>query len=165
MINNVFGQSIVNIFLDKIFLNLELSNVDVSSYELDHICYRVSSIENYIIIKKYLYDKSELLSENIVSWRKIATYKLFEPIKYKNREINLIEIPAPKIWSNYEDWFEHVEFVIDISFEEFINKYQKLNYWLDSLNKKINPELKLLFWDCSVKFHHYNLEYVINNFE
>lgn len=129
MINNVFGQSIVNIFLDKIFLNLELSNVDVSSYELDHICYRVSSIENYIIIKKYLYDKSELLSENIVSWRKIATYKLFEPIKYKNREINLIEIPAPKIWSNYEDWFEHVEFVIDISFEEFINKYQKLNYY------------------------------------
>lgn len=49
MINEILNKKTINEFLDKIFVNLSLVNIDVSNYELYHICYRVSSNENYII--------------------------------------------------------------------------------------------------------------------
>lgn len=164
--NNLFSYLWdYKIFLDKIFEELKEDKIDVWNYQLDHICYRVSTSERYNIIKNELLIKWEFLSENIVSGRKIATYKLFTPIVYKNREIFVIEIPSPKQWSDYQEWFEHVEFVIDKSFSEFIKMYPNVNFSTKAINKKINPEIKVWYKNGSVKFHHYSLEYVIKHFE
>lgn len=153
------------IFLDEIFKELQNDDIDVSNYQLDHICYRVSTNENYSILKKNFINESTLLAENIIWWREISTFKLHSPIKYKGREISVIEIPSPKLWSDYQDGFEHVEFVINKSFDDFMAMYPNVNFSKKAITKEINPEIKIWYKNWSVKFHHNSLEYVIENFE
>lgn len=160
---NILNTDSIKVFLDKIFLNLYNDQIDISNYELDHICYRVSSQKNYEVLKQKLWSFWELLTENIISWRVIAIFKLFEPIIYHERKIYILEIPSPKPWSNYEDWFEHVEFVINESFDDFMNKYSHIHFDTKDLIKNINPDIRRKYGDISVKFHQQSLEYVVNN--
>lgn len=161
----LFGKKITTSFLDAIFTSLMSDKIDISNYELDHICYRVSSQKNYEVLKQKLWNFWELLTENIISWRVIATFKLFEPIIYHERKIYILEIPSPKHGSIYQDWFEHVEFVINESFDDFMNKYSHINFDIKDINKKINPDIRRKYDDISVKFHQNSLEYIVNNFE
>lgn len=149
-------------FLEQLFLNLKENNINVENYELDHICYRVKTNEKYLELKEKISKISKLLSEEMVSNRPICTFKLNEPIIFKDRKISILELPAPKENSNYENGFEHAEFVINIPFEEFIEKHKNLNFNTKGLQKQINPELGLKFKDnLAVKFHHNTLEYVV----
>ena len=150
-----------NLFLDKIFENLKNDNIDVADLELDHICYRVDSDEKYGILKNEIEKIGTLLIENIIWARKISTFKLNKAIIYKNRKIYILELPAPKKWSNYENWFEHVEFVIKESFDDFMKKYSNIDFKTKALEKEINPDIKIKYSDFSVKFHHNSLENVI----
>jgi predicted metalloenzyme YecM len=150
-----------SIFLDKIFKNLENDKIDISNYELDHICYRVESYQKYLEIKNQLLEISILLTETLIWWRNISTFKLNKPLIYKKRKIYLIELPSPKKWSNYSDWYEHIEFVIDESFESFIKKYSNIIFNKKAIKKRINPDIKIEYKNSSVKFHHSNLEKVI----
>jgi len=45
---------------------LEKDKIDVSSYELDHICYRVESQERYNFVKNIFLEESKLLSEVLI---------------------------------------------------------------------------------------------------
>lgn len=159
----IFYWNYVNRFLDSIFLNLKNDNIDVSNYELDHICYRVSTQENYNLFKEKLKEMWDLISENIVSWRPIPVIKLKKPIIYKNREISILEIPSPKLWNNYEDGLEHVEFVIKEWLEKFLEKYSYLNFDISNLKKEINPEIRKKYDKISVKFHEKALDKVIES--
>ncbi len=152
-------------FLDKVFKNLENDWVNVQDYELDHICYRVDSLEKYDFWKKEISKCWILLSEVVISGRNISTFKLKNPYIYKGREISVLEIPSPKSGSSYNDWFEHVEFVIVESFDNFMAKYSNLKFITKALSKRINPDIKRKYNDCSVKFHYHSLEYIIKNFE
>jgi len=150
-----------NCFLDELFINLKNDNIDISKLELDHICYRVSNNEKYNSLNKEILKYWKQLSENTISNRKIATYKLNEPIIYNNRKIYILEIPAPKEWSEYLDWFEHIEFVIKDSFENFIKNNSNINFVTKDLSKKNNPDIKIKYDKWSVKFHMDSLENVI----
>jgi len=149
-------------FLDKIFNKLIQINLKVSQFELDHICYRVENVERYEQIKQILTDNAEFLSEEIISNRPISTFKLFEPIIYKNRKIYLIELPSPKAGKQYLEGYEHAEFVIEpMSFADIMAKYPKLDWQTHALSKAINPDISLQFNGFSIKFHQKNLEEVI----
>lgn len=161
----LFNKNVINDFLTNIFNNLSNDKIDVSNFELDHICYRVESEERYFYYKNILLKYGKILSENIIGWREITTFKLDEPIIYKNRQISVLELPSPKVWSDYKEWFEHIEFVIKESFEEFIKKYNYISFDLKDINKKVNPDIRINYKNSSVKFHHNSLEYIINNFE
>lgn len=150
-----------NTFIDEIFKNLENDKIDVSKFELDHICFRVWTLEEYFSYKNKLENISDLLTETTIWGRNISTFKLNNPIIYKNRNIYLIELPSPKKWSNYKSWYEHAEFVIDKSFEEFMQEYKNIKFNEKAINKEINPDIKIDYNWCSVKFHHNTLEYVI----
>ncbi len=152
-------------FLDKVFSLLERDKIDVSNYELDHICYRVETEERYEGIKKIFLEESELLSEIIIGGRMISTFKLKVPLLYHNREMTVIEIPAPKGNSAYSEGLEHIEFVIDKSFEDFKQMYPDIKFKTDAESKDINPDTQIKYKNCSVKFHHNTLEYVIKYLE
>ena len=100
-------------FLQRIFTNLEKDHLDVSNFELDHICYRVETLPIYLSLKKMLSQQGPILSEEEVGGRLISTFKLNKPIIYQRRQINCIELPSPKQGSFYEQGYEHVEFVIN----------------------------------------------------
>lgn len=152
-------------FLDQVFVNLERAGVDVAGFELDHLCYRVETLEEYRRFKTELVGKANLLHEAVIGGRPIATYELRTPIHYQRsgiqRKISILELPSPKPGSPYRSGLEHVEFVIDESFEAFLARYPQLIFDMSGANKASNPEVRLSFEDCSVKFHHQSLKEVI----
>ena len=113
-------------FLDQIFHHLQEDQVDVSAYELDHLCYRVESIERYTELKEACIAMGSLLTETLINSRPISTFKLHQPILYQDRAIELLELPSPKPGSPYAEGFEHVEFVIDENLDRFVARYPHL---------------------------------------
>lgn len=84
-------------FLRTIVSHLASDQIDVSNSELDHICYRVETEARYEELKNILETSyATLLSEAIIGDRFISTYRLNDPIRYINRTISILELPAPK---------------------------------------------------------------------
>lgn len=152
-------------FLDQIFEYLKNDAIDVGSYELDHICYRVESPHRYEALKDSLLLEGKLLTETLINGRPICTFQLHQPISYKERKISLIELPYPKPGSPYPEGYEHVEFVIAGSLEDFMQRYPLLEFDQKGIKKTINPDVRLAYDKMSVKFHLYNLAYVIKHLE
>lgn len=151
-----------NEFLQNIEKQLSKIGLDFQKYDIDHLCYRVSSREEYNYLKVFLSEQGDLLIESIVGGRPISTFKLLNPISYSNKNIFLIELPYPKSGSYYPTGFEHAEFIIDVEFNKFIALNPNLLFDCGSIDKDINPEIRLkLAQGKSVKFHHQSLEKVI----
>ena len=120
---------------------------------MDHICYRVETIERYDQMKARLAKSAFLLGESMVSGRLIATFECEEPLKVDGWTIPYIELPQPKSGSDYSEGLEHVEFVLFDTFETFLEKYSTHNFDLKAMHRGINPEIALSLGRYSVKFH------------
>jgi predicted metalloenzyme YecM len=158
------GELLLNryeIFLDEIFLGLQKIKVDVENFELDHICYRVDSIERYDSLAQKLKRKHTLLAESNVNGRPISNFLLKHPIIYKSRQISVLEVPSPKRVSNYQEGYEHVEFVIDGDLEYFINSNPDVDFDLKGFYKPINRDVRVSFGPLSVKFHEQTIREII----
>ena len=154
-----------SIFLQNISDQLEAKKINVTDYELDHICYRVSSLDRYHELKKTLNEFGDLLIESKINGRAISTFRLNNSIGFKGREIWCLELPAPKSGSNYQEGFEHVEFVISEPLEDFLLRFPNIDFDLKGLSKKVNSDVRIKFGDLSVKFHRQSLEYVIKHLD
>jgi len=148
-------------FLDKIFALMESQEIEVKDYFLDHICYRVQTVDEYNRIKTELLKSSVLLSEALVGGRPIATVKLNSPLIYKNRKIYLIELPFPREGKKEVNGLEHVEFVIDTNLQEFMNTYSQVEFNTKGISKSDNPDIKWTKKGLTIKFHEESLETVI----
>lgn len=158
--NHHYSQLAVE-FLDQLFSEIEALNLKLNFVEIDHLCFRTDSDEDY---RRVCHDFSEqgiLLIEAPVGGRLISTYKFHTPFKYKNISIPLIEVPAPKKGKVTQRGFEHIELVVEESFEELIQKYSHLKLETNALKKELNPELEIEFKTGAIKFHHQSLEKVI----
>lgn len=159
LINQLLGSPTP--FLDRLFKALETDGVDVQHYELDHICYRVATEARYSGLKEELASLGNLLGENQIGGRPIASFRLQEPIHYQEREIYVLELPAPKVGSHYPEGYEHVEFVINQPLEHFVADHPNLVFKTKGLHKAVNPDVQLQYDGFGVKFHRQSLEYVI----
>ena len=149
-------------FLSQIFASLSALPLSVDKYELDHICYRVDNNVLYEEKKKELSSVADMLHETLIGGRMIATYRLHHPLQYENRQIYLIELPSVKPASPYPTGLEHCEFVIDVSFDEFISSNSHISFDTSAANKHINPDISIALGKAGcVKFHHNNLADVI----
>lgn len=119
----------VDSFLDKIFAFAEELDLDVSNLEIDHIGLRVKRKEDVDKLRKEIEKVSEgntHLVCALVNGRKILTYKLIEPLNYKNINIPCVELPYSSPNKIYpQDGWEHVEFVIP-SDAQTIEKFEKI---------------------------------------
>ncbi len=149
-------------FLDELFSQLEKSNIQIGNWEIDHLCYRTSSEENYLKTKDVFEEVGKCLIESEVNGRNIATFKLFKPIVYQNWIIDLIEVPAPKPQKITPEGFEHIEVVVDKDFNTLMSQYPHLSFEQQGLEKELNPELEVELRNCAIKFHHKSLEHIIN---
>lgn len=159
-INSVNDDAII--FLDKMFLEIKQAKINLHHWEIDHLCYRTSSDQNYNFIKNSFMSFATLLSEVEINGRPISTFKLNKPIHYKNYIIDLIEIPAPKPGKEIEEGFEHFEVVVDTTFKSIMDAYPSSTFKKTGMTKVINPELQMTLKSGAIKFHHSSLEYVIN---
>ena len=72
-------------FLDRVFKELAAISLDVSTFELDHICYRVATRKRYDYLSRELARDNELLSESMINQRPVANFVLNEPLTYKKK--------------------------------------------------------------------------------
>ncbi len=155
-------------FLKQIFTALEPVRGALSHLQLDHICYRVETVERYEKLKAQLLKTNELLVESPINGRRIATFRMAAPFCFGEREIGLLELPEPKTGSPYPEGWEHVEFVTDRPLEAFagwmVEHLGVADKDIDrsGINKLLNADLRLrLPGGLSVKFHELPLDEVI----
>jgi len=147
--------------LYRLFAALRGDGVDVSAFELDHLCYRVEDMGRYEVLRTMLAQRGTFLGEHQVGGRPIATFQLNEPFLFEGRSITVVELPAPKPGSDYPEGFEHAEFVVHEEPSAFAQRYPLLNWDLSGVSKPINADVRLNYDRFSVKFHRRSLADVI----
>ncbi len=148
-------------FLETIYAELISVGLSTDSLMCDHLCFRVSTHNEYNYYKNELKTHASLLTEANVNGRPISTFVMNKPFITKHHVIPMLELPAPKNGANYSTGFEHVEFVINESFDHFKAQFPYLNFTLGG-NKNLNQELCLKLENgLQVKFHHLSLDRVI----
>lgn len=152
-------------FLSKVFSALAKDRIDVSEYELDHLCYRVETLDRYEELKEHFLNNGELLSENEINGRAIANFKLKQPIIFEGRKIFGFELPAPKTGVFYKEGYEHVEFVVGTSLDKFLKMYPQINWDTTGMSKKVNPDIFVRYDGFVIKFHQHSIEYVVKYLE
>lgn len=128
---------------------------------MDHICYRVETLERYQALMRALSTEAVLLGEEEVSGRMIATFELNEYIHVDGWTIPYLELPAPKEGSPYREGLEHAELVVVGSLLRFLQRHNDLPFSSKGMTKKINPEVGIKDGAFSVKFHEQQLGAVV----
>lgn len=147
------------------FLDSSISKIDPMirpHWEIDHVCFRTESLEEYGYLKNQYSTWSQLLIESEVGGRPIATFKLDNATSVGNHLVDLIELPAPKEGKKVKNGLEHFEVVIDKTFQSLMNDYPDIAWNTSALSKDLNPELQASFEGFNVKFHYHSLEQIIN---
>ncbi len=132
-------------FLDSFFEQITKTGIDISTYVLDHIAYQASTSNDYDQQKIKFSRLGKEMSEEIIGNRRVAIFKLNTPIKYKKYSIPVLELIEQKENQECSSQFQHAEFIINIPFEEYINKYLNINWDTSSMNRSEFPHLKLNF--------------------
>ncbi len=149
-------------FVSHIEMEMQEKGLDFKLSAVDHLCYRVATVDEYGQYCQQFKEFSDLLVESEVGGRMISSFKLHEPIQIDEHEIAVIELPSPKNNNKYATGFEHAEFVIAESFEEVKSQYSQVDFDESGSHKEINPELRIpLASGASIKLHHQSLESVI----
>ena len=150
-------------FLTQIIQETEDEGFDLNDFvQMDHMCYRVPSLEQYKLKKKELAAVGDLLGEQQVNGRPIVAFRLRQPVLQGTWRIDCVELPAPRPGSEPKEGLEHVEFVLYDDKEAFLQKYAGKPFNLDSAERGINPEIGYkLPSGHAVKFHLLNLPTVI----
>lgn len=145
-------------FLSKAFAHLHESGIDVSHYEMTHLCYRVATKEEFVAKKEALSRIGTLISEVLAEGRPYLVFKLYRPITYQNHQVSLIALPFPKPNNTYATALQHVAFLTKEDLGTLPAQYPHLTFDILELNRASHPELKLRFDDLVVKFHNVSLE-------
>jgi predicted metalloenzyme YecM len=150
-------------FLEDCISKLEHKADDLSGCSIDHLCYRVETLECYDRFKNFLNSFSDKLVESEVAGRPIVTYKLKEPIYIREHIIKAVELPAPAGSKKYSEGFEHIEFVCSDSLSSIAQRNQNIDFSKPKFHS-LGMEMKTKIDQYQVKFHHHSLE-SITNFE
>jgi predicted metalloenzyme YecM len=149
-------------FLRQIVEEIAEEGFDLSDFvQMDHMCYRVDSIDAYKTKKQELAQLGRLLGETQVNGRLISTFRLHEPVRYRQWRIDAVELPAPKDGVVTKEGLEHVELVLFDDKETFLKKYAHKQFELQAADRGINPEIGFKLPSYTVKFHLLNLPTVV----
>jgi predicted metalloenzyme YecM len=141
-------------FLDEFLEIIVDEGFDLSDFsQMDHICYRTISTENYEKKKKELATLATLLTETMVNNRPICIFKLHTPLKHYGWRVDVIELPAPKSGKDFAEGLEHAEFVLYDDQATFLKKYARKSFEMKAADRGINPEISYRLPKYSVKFH------------
>lgn len=134
---------------------------EVSRWQIDHLCFRTESEEDYVVTKTLITEFADLLIESPINGRLIATYKLRKEILCGDHFVDVIEVPAPKAGRPYARGLEHMEVVVDEPLENLRGRYAHLEWDDRNIAHPSNADISLCFGGASVKFHTEPLEKII----
>lgn len=141
-------------FIDKFLENISKTELDITGLKMDHVAYQASNLESYESKKQEILPYIDYEHEAQVGGRRVGVYKLKEPLEYKGYQIEALEIIEPKEGQECEEGWEHGEFVLEESYEEYMAKHPNLAWITTSTDRPIYSHLKLALADkMQVKFH------------
>lgn len=141
-------------FLQTVVDEMTDAGFDMADFsQMDHMCYRVPSVERYEQKKQELTKVAQLLGEANVGGRPIATFRLHEPIRHGDWRIDAVELPTPKPGKDTPEGLEHVEMVLFDDFQTFLGKHPDKEFDMVSVDRGINPEIGFRLPTYRVKFH------------
>lgn len=150
------------IFLVRLFAEIIASKFELRAHwNIDHLCYRVETIERYQSLRSELASFAEFLTESMVNGRPISCFRLRTPIWFQDWAIDLIELPAPKPGKPTKEGFEHIEIVPDLALTGIVQKHPKCNFEHKGMEKYFNQELEVAFESGAMKFHSLALASVV----
>ncbi len=88
-------------FVAQLESRLAALNIRVDGLDLDHVCWRCSTQEEYASVVSLTGAFGVLLVEQPVSGRQIATFRLNAPIVCLDRLVSVLEVASPKQSSPY----------------------------------------------------------------
>lgn len=147
--------------MSSLLAGAKIDTIPLSKYTIDHLCYRVSTIERYNEVKSILTSYGESLSVEVINGRPIATILLHTPLEYGEFKIECLELPSPKAGTNYLEGWEHAECAVWIPPREFLKIYTDITFDTDGLNRAINPDIRRVYGKYALKFHEHTLRYVV----
>jgi len=159
-LKNIIGD--YETFLDEILDQVTRAGFDLTDFvQIDHMCYRTTSLDNYRQKQQELAKVSTLQAETMVNERPISTYRLTTPVKHGQWRIDAIELPAPKAGAEYPEALEHIEFVLYDDIPTFLQKYRDKTFELRAADRGINPEVGYKLGEYTAKFHLLSLTTVV----
>jgi predicted metalloenzyme YecM len=150
-IKQVIGD--YELFVKDLLANQSEAGIDTSGCQLDHLCYRVSSMDEYNDAKAKLKPLSSTLATTIHNGREFSIFKLKQPLIVGNQQISLIELPTPASDKPYATGLEHAEVVITEGFKEFCELHKDTFTHQPDMGSA-NATAILTFADkTTIKFH------------
>jgi uncharacterized protein len=139
--------------LEALATNLSAVGIQAEELrEIDHVCYRVTTLERYEKLRNDLSEIERLADESEINGRPIAIFELGEPILFGGRSIPALELPAPGA-TTYVEGYEHAEYVVE-DLDLFLNAHTGLPFNLKNMDKPINRDASLSFdGGITAKFH------------
>lgn len=136
MTNREFIKKLQN-YVDKFGEFCKENNIDTNSVNLDHICYKCESSEEYENIKKMLEYESKFVYQSIISKRRIAYIGFFEPLSSICGNVYYLELADQKPDNSQKSKCDHLEPIANgITYEEMLKRFSINN--LD-VKKNIKP--------------------------
>ena len=159
-------EKLSKVFLTQFFsLVEEHYKLEVQGLEIDHLFWRCARDVDYEYMETKLLTMGSLFHKSRHNGRLISLIALDESIRFRDQQIKLIELPAPKKSKSFPNGFEHAEFVFSEGLENLVKRYSNLPWITKNIRKAINPDVKLTHQGISLKFHPYTLAHVVKNLE
>ncbi|MFA5895134.1 MAG: VOC family protein [Candidatus Shapirobacteria bacterium] len=154
-------------FLDLVFLNLVDSRIDVSSFEIDHIAYRATSLQSYNDISTRLSKLMDRANQKVIRNRNVDMYLFKEPLEYRDNKIKYLEIMAPAEGDKFKEGLEHAEFFLKkLDLHDFIKKHNQFEWNTNSIDREIGADVGLLFENgANAKFKNQSMAEIIEEEE
>lgn len=132
-------------FLDLFFEQIASIGLNITGLPLDHVAYQADCSEDYDVHLQEFSKLGELVSQEIIGGRRVAVVKLDEPFEYKHYVIPALELIEPKEGQVCVSAFQHAEFVIQKTFQEYIDTYPSIVWDTTSMNRNEFAHLKVNF--------------------
>lgn len=134
-------------FIERIYNKLIELGIDANEIKIDHIGYQASSHDDYDNKISEVKTSSTQVSENIVGGRRVSVFTIDTPLKYEDQEFSVFEIFEPREGQDVNSDWEHVEFLVDGTLEDFISKYPTISFDTSVMNRDEFPMLILHLGD------------------
>jgi predicted metalloenzyme YecM len=147
-------------FVEQLIEQVRTSDID-TSYPIDHLCYRVASQENYVVMRDKLATLSNEVATTTHNEREFSIFKLKEALRIGDHTIPVVELPSPAPSNTFKDGLEHIEMVVDVDFDVFCMENEPV-LWGKSDDGSTNPTVYITYTGIgTVKFHPISLDKVV----
>jgi predicted metalloenzyme YecM len=140
---------------------LATRGIDITPYELSHLCYRVPEWEEYVRLRGHLERHAIANRENFWNGRPISLIVLREPLDVlEGQTVPLIELIPPVHQRVYKMGLEHLGVVVGDTFDSFVEVHKPVLTGQQFQGPRSIPDpVYILFEDFThVKFYRLSLQ-------